>query len=624
MSLIEWIMFRINDRTYFVSLLLLVGALIIYLGNGVTLPSGDAIGNSLLVFNWLDTGDFHFDRLQQATQGSPLSGWFAPMTGFRLSERGHWVSIYPIGSAIVTAPLYVLFYGYWQLTHWGTAFGAATGLPFEATRLFHEKLAAAIVAALSVHLFFRIACCRFTPGVALISAMIFGFASSTWTISAQGLWPHGSLNLMVMVMVWSLVQADKARSRRSQRIWLGLAGIACGLLPGVRQTGLLLAMVGGVYALARFQRWERMWLGLGLGLTWLPWCWWNQVNFGDALRGGYGIYQNLYAWSQFSVATPGIFVSPSRGLLVYMPIALFAIPGTGNLLHQLRQQRRDRELDWLLGGIWLASLGILLSYCFLSTWFAGYCYGSRFTTDILPGLSWVLAYYLTGLQTQLRRTKDWLMRPRIALVGFGLAGLVSLWMQVLGFVGHPIVDWNHSPWPANPWIVEANRFWDWEDTQWLRQLRSARHRHYQPLLTSPDYLGQFQAAVVGIAVHDGQPIAPPLATQPVWPYFLLDVLVQNQGQNYWYGYQSGIGVGEMYVQGELFNPQQQKVVTINFHLNGICQAGQTCRAYGLLPKLDQPGNYRLELQPGIVGIGTYNSRPSPRFQIPIVNQMPPP
>jgi hypothetical protein len=610
---------RINRRQI-ITPLLVISALTIYLLNGPTLLSGDAISNSLLVFTWLETGEPYFDRLQQATQGTVLAGWFGEFTGFRMALNGHWTSAFPIGPAIVTAPLYGLFYLYWKLTHWGQVFGVTTGLPFELTRMFYQKLASAIVAALSVGLFFQIAQLRFPQRIALISTIIFGFASSTWTISAQGLWQHGPLNLMVLVMVWSLLQAENGSTKNA---WALLAGIACGLIPGIRQTGLLFSAVGVIYGFWRLRS-RFGWLLLGL-FSALPWLWWNHYHFGNAISGGYSVFvKTLYAWSNFPTAAPGMFFSPSRGFLVYMPIAIFAVPGAWHWGTQLWRNWRMCKLqyhaiDCLFGGLFMASLGILLNYCFFSVWFAGECYGARFSTDVLPAVCGMIGYYLMDFQSQLRRTKRWLLRHQIALLGFGLAGLFSLLTQVAGVASHPLSDWNRTPWVANPWMAESNRYWDWGDSQWLRNLRGIQNRGYQSYLTSPRYLANFQGQAVQVAIHQGSRIVPPLTIASTQPYVLLDVLVQNSGKSNWYGYQHGIGIGEMYVQGDLYNAQQQKVATTNFYLSGICPAGQICKAQGMLFKPATPGNYRLDLQPAIVGMGVYNSRPIAPWQFPIIN-----
>jgi hypothetical protein len=63
-----------------------------------------------------------------------------------------------------------------------------------------------------------------------------------------------------------------------------LAGIACGLIPGIHQTGLLLSAVGVIYAFWRL-RLRCGWLLLEL-FSALPWLWWNHYHFDDAISGG--------------------------------------------------------------------------------------------------------------------------------------------------------------------------------------------------------------------------------------------------------------------------------------------------------------------------------------------------
>jgi hypothetical protein len=600
-------------RTNLVGLLLLLGSLSIYLLNGINLPSGDALGNSLTVFTWLETGQPYFDALHQTTQGTPAATWFGYLGPMRLANNGHWVSAFPIGTAVVTAPLYLLFYLYLKLIHWGAPLGVTQGIPFEPTRLFYEKLAAAIVAAVSVYLFFQISRLRFSPRIALLISIIYGFASSTWTISAQGLWQHGSLNLMLLVMIWSLCQASREQPPHH---WLLLAGIACGWLPGIRQTGLLLSLVGLVYGWVKLRS-RCLWLGWGLCLAALPWLWWNHAHFGYFLSGGYQPFvSTIYAWSVFPQAAPGTLISPSRGFLVYMPIALFALPGAWQLI---QKRHRSRSIDWLLFGAFGASLGILLSYCFFSAWFAGGSYGARFGTDILPGVCWMIGYYVVNLQQQLRSLKTWKLSHWSKITAFILAGILSLLTQIAGVGNHQYSEWSVVPWPYGYPYPAMPRLWDWGDSQWLRRLRGIQHRRYAQHLNSPAYLQQFQAQLLGVTTLTGEPIQLPLTMTAQPPYRLLDVLVQNQGRQTWYGYQNGIGAGEVYVHGGLYNSQQQLVDSAQFYLSGNCAPQAICHAQGMLLKPQAPATYQLILRPGILGHGVVNAPQNPPLQLPIVN-----
>ncbi|NJN48510.1 MAG: hypothetical protein HC805_00170 [Alkalinema sp. RL_2_19] len=141
---------------HFIRSLLCLGVSLIYWlnGPGYSLSSGgDGVGNTLLIFNWIDHGSPNFNVLHAA---QTMPDWFGGIAPFRLTPGGEWISSYPIGPAIVTAPLYLLFALYLKLLH-GGVIGVAGGLAFEPTRLFYEKLASTIIATFSVGLFFQLA-----------------------------------------------------------------------------------------------------------------------------------------------------------------------------------------------------------------------------------------------------------------------------------------------------------------------------------------------------------------------------------------------------------------------------------------------------------------------------------
>ncbi|NJN48509.1 MAG: hypothetical protein HC805_00165 [Alkalinema sp. RL_2_19] len=442
--------------------------------------------------------------------------------------------------------------------------------------------------------------------IALVITLLFAFATSTWTISAQGLWQHGVLNLIVLAMLVALIQAH--RSPQPWR-WHLAAGLACGLLPGIRQTGLLFAAVALLYRLWR-DRGRSAWFCLGW-ISAIPALWWNWHYFGNALTGAYRDATYLYQWDHFSTSLPGLLLSPSRGLLIFTPIALFAVPGFWQLLKQLkRQQLTHTELtlkssiDWLLAGIWIAGCGVLLTYSFFGQWHGGYCYGPRFMTDVAPIVCLMLGYYLDALR------QAWPQQKRLAGLLFGLAASFSMLTQVAGIAINPTVDWNTIPYSFG-YPADLPRAWDWQDSQLMRSFHGMQHHSYAKMLNTEKYVTQFRGRILQVTDFQDQAITPPGRLDRAVPYQFLKIQIQNQGHHRWYGYQTGIGIGETMVQGDLYNAQNQRISTTIFYLSSTCLPGETCSAIGQLFTPTPPGNYSLKLQLALVGIGPQPNRNPP-------------
>ncbi|MBF2047102.1 MAG: hypothetical protein IGS54_07015 [Elainella sp. C42_A2020_010] len=89
-----------------VGTLIFVTCVFVYLANrSTTLTSSDNVTHTLLAFNWLENQTLHFD----AFRDGHLYGGGIP---YYLVEapNGHLTSRYPIGTALVSFPLYCFFY----------------------------------------------------------------------------------------------------------------------------------------------------------------------------------------------------------------------------------------------------------------------------------------------------------------------------------------------------------------------------------------------------------------------------------------------------------------------------------------------------------------------------------
>jgi len=147
-----------------------VAALIVYVSNGQMMSSYDSAPNSLLAFNVLERHALDFDPFRKS-YFEKLGGQYA----FTEAPTGHLTSVFPIGTAILTFPLYAGFY-LGEVRGGGAP--AITSPSFEWRRQHYEKEAAAAVAALCVLLFLMCALILATPFQAVIATITFTLATS--------------------------------------------------------------------------------------------------------------------------------------------------------------------------------------------------------------------------------------------------------------------------------------------------------------------------------------------------------------------------------------------------------------------------------------------------------------
>ena len=53
------------------------------------------------------------------------------------------------------------------------------------------------------------------------TALVYAFATSTWSVSSQALWQHGTVELLLILMIYLVIRNERERSRNTI-IFLGL------------------------------------------------------------------------------------------------------------------------------------------------------------------------------------------------------------------------------------------------------------------------------------------------------------------------------------------------------------------------------------------------------------------
>jgi len=406
------------------ALALLLGAVLLYNLNLRPVSSGDTAPAALLPLAvWLD-GTITFDRwMPWLDQRYPLGA------GFLAKRNGHYHSQYPILQPVLLLPLY-------------SPLALAPGLrqwPLEHLLLLArilEKLAASLIAAWAVALFFCLAR-RFTgPRQSLWLALLFAFATSTWSISSQALWQHGMGQLLVIL---SLLSLDRCLSGEGGRAAWAAAGLAAALSAGVRPTNVVFVAVCCAVLLVT-RRWKLLASYLAFGaVVGAAVAAHNLAVFGR-LSGGYGadLSGNLLG------GLAGLLFSPSRGLFVYSPVFLFLLPAACLWL-----RRGAAPGAGVIAIAALFSVAHVLVHAAWPVWWAGDCYGPRFLTEALPCLTLLLIPSL-----------EWLERSRPAKAAFIALAAFSVFAHFVGTFSYPGGAWHTTPEPVSR---RPERYWDWKD-----------------------------------------------------------------------------------------------------------------------------------------------------------------
>ena len=275
---------------------------VIYNSNPHFLTSADTLPARLLPFSLLLNGNLYLDEWMQPFLQHQLDHGIY----FATKSHGHWMSSYPILLPFLVLPLYMV--PVWWLSHQPKP--VDLGMVFLIADTM-EKLSAALIAALSVWVLYRALRKVVSPVAGMLIALIYGLASSTWSISSQALWTHGLTQLAFALLLWSLLRSPAAPG---YAFWVGLAlAIAVANRP---PTALLLLVV--LVYFVRHQRNRLVPLFAPLLIFGCLVLAYNLYFFGN-LFGAYSPAHRMMGYRGVLDAFSGSLGSGAAGLLMSLP-----------------------------------------------------------------------------------------------------------------------------------------------------------------------------------------------------------------------------------------------------------------------------------------------------------------
>lgn len=325
---------------------------------------------------------------------------------------------------------------------------------------------------------------NFSRWTALITALLYGTGTLAW-VYAKYLF-SGTLAGFLLVFTTFLLLVYKQQGGRWR---LALAGFCGGLTVLARANNILLLAVLGLYLLAilpdRTAEAQAMPTGRlslrvlssrgnlsavalfvgGAALAGGIFVWYNWFRSGNPLQTGYDL----------SIFSPNLFLglykllfSPLRGLFIYSPILVLAIPGWFKL-----RKLHPREA-WLSLG--LVGITVLL----FSAWTSGegLSWGSRFLVPMVPFLALALAPLIEAFA-------DFSIGVRLAIF---MLIVVSVGIQILGVVINPWVylDQLQTQFGGVFFLEQTAALTDFSTVQILGQLRNWEVTHSDLAWWQPD------------------------------------------------------------------------------------------------------------------------------------------
>jgi hypothetical protein len=255
------------------------------------------------------------------------------------------------------------------------------------------------------------------------------------------------------------------RDHKVGHAWHFMAlGILSALLVFNRPTnGLLLIPV--LYYVLRSKPREILAYAIPAAAFALPFLAYNMYFFGSPFGGYSGLGASLALDSMMPYRLAGLLISPSRGLLIYTPIALLALFG----LYYVKNLKvpKLRHVLYLYA---LAALGTIFTYSTFAMWWGGGCYGPRFFTDIMP----IIVLFVVLLVSQVMVWPNGDKKKAVLAVIVVLAAW-SIAVQAIGAYLYPAYgfQWGHGQMIT---VEDQSKLWDWSDTQLSESLNGIFNR----------------------------------------------------------------------------------------------------------------------------------------------------
>jgi hypothetical protein len=272
------------------------------------------------------------------------------------------------------------------------------------------------------------------------------FGTQIWSTASRGLWSHTWETLLVSVAIFLLVR-NEVGIKPLRPVLLG--SIAAWLY-FIRPSASLVVVAIAIYLFLRQRR--QLVPYLLTGMVWLAlFVLYSWREFGTVLPSYYK--PTRLRLDLFAIAFAGNLISPSRGLLVYVPILLFVLV----LLLRFWSELKRNALVWL--AIFVVSAHLLLVASFANRWgdwWGGASFGPRYLAELVP---WFSLLAMFGIAAMLRRDS-----ARRLAIGLGATLLaISIFINARGALSESTWKWTQ---PSTDEQMRA-QLWDWRHPQFL-------------------------------------------------------------------------------------------------------------------------------------------------------------
>ena len=349
----------------------------------------------------------------------------------------HLYNVYPLGASILAMPVVFV------LDKLSPEFAETIKyVPPNTVELF----VASLFMALTTVIIYRMSRLYLNWHWSLGLAFVFVFCTPVWSSVSRSLSQHVP-SLLTLTCALYLILLARERPHLIQ-----FAGLLLAFSYVARPTNSVAIILLTIYVFVQYRRYFLRYLLWAL-LVAVPFVAVNFSVYHAPLSHYYYSYRGFALSGTFLEALLGNLISPSRGLLIFSPVLVFALVG---LMSKIKQ-RQFETLDAFLLGIVLIHWGLISLW---PIWWAGWSFGPRMFAEILPFLIFWMIYAVAALahSTGYRR-----------YVSICAWSVLIAWSFFVNYLGSNVAE-SQTSWNLYPADVDRHpeRVWDWRDIQFLR------------------------------------------------------------------------------------------------------------------------------------------------------------
>jgi hypothetical protein len=331
----------------------------------------------------------------------------------------HILSVYPVVTPVLLIPFYIVF----------LLFNPVLDVPMIATL---GKFSATILTSFSVLFFFLAMKKLIEWKYAVITTVCFAFGTLVWSVSSQVLLGHTTSLLLLTLLLFVIFKNEECPDKKN--FWV--IGVLSALFFFNRPSDSFLLIPVLYYVWMNPK--HRIDFIIPAILTGIPFIAYNFVLFG----GFFGGYQPIITLQiehhdAFLISGNGVLAllaSPSRGLFVFCPVLLLAIPGVWYLY---------RQRSFFLLSFIPALILCITTYGLFRWWDGTGGYGPRY---LVPCILYFGIYMGYGIRVLWNKYKVWVA------VLFSAGFLI----QLSGSLGYPWSVWDigtRDAWSFSNWEI---------------------------------------------------------------------------------------------------------------------------------------------------------------------------